>query len=343
MYEALEPEQPLCLYSHNDLEFPENLEYLSLLQEKGFMIKTGHPFLEYFELMDRGISFLTLINAWCVPLLVGTTFLDWLKDIGASCPQEGVMFRGITGGEYSHAFHCYLELNKNLDIPTFYPMLNYSKEDIFDLLNKRYGIPLNPIYRHMDRTYCLCCYTSDKKRQSYCKLHYPELYDKYYRQIEEMIFKSGLINKVHQEERFKTKEEKLQRHGFAHWHRIKAQNVVGAIKYSLPYGGLCYSIRNMDWINTKHLEPVKGRWTQKDNEIRFWNVPENVADSLIKRMLNCLDCGFCIVECFKARGYDRENKSLTISNCIQCGNCFTLKHCMGWKHRFWRRIIVNGG
>ena len=252
MYEALEPDLPICLYSHNELEFPENIEYLSVLRNKGFSIEVGHPFLEYFDLMDRGIGFLTLIEAWCIPLLVGTCFFQWLKDKGASCPQEGVMFRGITGGEFSHAFHSYLELNKNLDIPSFYPMLNYSKAEIFELIEKRYGIPLNPIYRHMDRTYCMCCYTSDEKRQAYLQQHYPAFYEKYYKQIEEMLYGSGLIDKVHQKEEFKEKEEKLYRHGFSHWRGIKAQNIVGAIKYRLPSGGLCYSIRNKEWINTKH-------------------------------------------------------------------------------------------
>jgi len=27
--------------------------------------------------------------------------------------------------------------------------------------------------------------------------------------------------------------------------------------------------------------------------------PERVADLLIKKMINCLDCGFCVVECFR--------------------------------------------
>jgi len=157
-----------------------------------------------------------------------------------------------------------------------------------------------------------------------------------------MIFGSGLIDKIHQDEKYKTKEEKLYRHGYAHWHRIKTQNVIGAIRYRLPSGGLCYSIRNEDWINIKHLAPVSGKWIRKSNEIRFWNISERVADTLIKRMINCLDCGFCVVECFKVRGYDRANKSLSINNCTQCGKCLSLKHCMGWKHRFWRRIIVDG-
>lgn len=154
IYEALEPGPPICLYSHHNLEFPVNLEYLSLLQEKGFAVETGRPFLEYFDLMERGISFLTLVESWCIPLLVGTTFLDWLQRMGASGPREGVMFRGISGGEYSHSFHHYLEFNKTLNMPCFNPMLEFTTEEIVELVKKRYGLPLNPIYQYMDRTYC---------------------------------------------------------------------------------------------------------------------------------------------------------------------------------------------
>jgi len=69
--------------------------------------------------------------------------------------------------------------------------------------------------------------------------------------------------------------------------------------------------------------------------------PAQFADSLVKRMVNCLDCGFCVVECFSCRRFDRETKTLKINGCIACGKCLRLKFCMGWRHRFWRRIIVN--
>ena len=72
-----------------------------------------------------------------------------------------------------------------------------------------------------------------------------------------------------------------------------------------------------------------------------WGVRERLADVLIKRMINCLDCGFCMVECFPCRRFDRANKSLQIEDCIQCSKCMRLGFCMGWRHRFWRRIIVE--
>ena len=152
IYEALEPERPVCLYAHHDLEFPGNLEYLELLKEKRFNVRIVKPFLEYFELMERGIGFLTLVEPWCIPLLIGTAFFEWILAQGAHSPLEAVMFRGISGSEQGHRFHGGLELNVVLNIPTFYPMLGFSKEDILELLRTRYGIPLNPIYEHMDRT-----------------------------------------------------------------------------------------------------------------------------------------------------------------------------------------------
>jgi 3'-phosphoadenosine 5'-phosphosulfate sulfotransferase (PAPS reductase)/FAD synthetase len=341
MYEALEPEQPVCLYSHHDLEFPSNLDYLATLKERGFRVHTARPFLEYFELMDRGIGFLTLVEAWCIPLLIGTTFLEWLQGQGAKSPREGVMFRGISGSEAGHKFHGGLELNKAMNLPAFYPMLGFTKEEILELLRDRYGLPLNPIYEHMDRTYCLCCYSSDLRKQEYCKRRYPQEYSKYYRQIGELIFDSGLIDRLNQKDKFKTREEKLYRHGFAHWHRLRAQNIVGAIKQHRPAGSIAYQVKEDGWIDTKHLVPVHGRWTRKGDEIRFWDVPERIADTLVKRMINCLDCGFCILECFPCKRFDRDKKKLTIEGCVRCGICLSLDNCMGWRHRFWRRVIVE--
>jgi 3'-phosphoadenosine 5'-phosphosulfate sulfotransferase (PAPS reductase)/FAD synthetase len=341
LYEAVEPEKPVCIYAHHDLEYPGNLDYLQTLKERGFKVVVAKPFLEYFDLMDRGISFLTLTGAWCIPLLVGTTFLEWLQQAGARSPGEGVMFRGISRSEYSHKWHSTLELYRTLNIPCFNPMLEFTKEDIIELLRSRYGLQLNPIYEYMNRTYCICCYTSDERRQAYSQKHFPEECQKYYGQIEEMLFGTGLVNKVQQDDKYKTREEKIFRHGFIHWHRLKEQNVVGAVKRQLPSGSLVYRIKDAEWIDTKHLAPVAGKWIRRSNEIRFWDVPERTTDILIKRMINCLNCGFCIVQCFRCRIFDRSTKSLIIEKCIQCGRCLNLKFCMGWQHRFWRRVIVE--
>ena len=97
IYEAIAPERLPCLYVHHNLEFPGNLDYLAELKDRGFAVEVVSPFLEYFELTDRGIGFLTLVDAWCVPMLVGMGLLDWLKCKGARGPREGIMFRGMSG------------------------------------------------------------------------------------------------------------------------------------------------------------------------------------------------------------------------------------------------------
>lgn len=94
-----------------------------------------------------------------------------------------------------------------------------------------------------------------------------------------------------------------------------------------------------DHVRTHLLRPVEGKWARVGNEIRFWDLPETITDGLIKRMINCLDCGFCTVECFPCRQFDRRGKTLRIEGCTHCGRCLSLKFCMGWRHRFWRRVI----
>jgi hypothetical protein len=48
-----------------------------------------------------------------------------------------------------------------------------------------------------------------------------------------------------------------------------------------------------------------------------------------------------MVECFPCRRFDRRAKALRIDGCVHCGKCLRLNFCMGWRHRFWRRIIVE--
>ena len=341
LYEAVEPEKPVCLYSHHNLEFPVNLRYLEELRGRGFRVEIVKPFLEYFELMDRGIGFLTLKDPWCVPMLVGTGFLEWLQRKGLRGPRQAVMFRGMSASEFSHKWHSRLELYGPLNLPTVNPLLGFTRDEILSLIRDRYGLPLNPVYRHMTRTYCICCYTSDSRRQAYSKMHCPEVYRRYYGQIEAMLFDSGLIERIQVEERYKTREEKLERHGFAHWNRIPEQNRVGAVRRRMPGGVISYRIREPKWINTKHLQPVRGRWLLRGTELRFWDTKEKTADALVRRMINCLDCGFCVIECFPCRRFDRETRTLRMDGCTGCGKCLRLKFCMGWRHRFWRRVIVE--
>jgi len=175
IYEAIAPDKLPCLYVHHNFEFPENLDYLAELKDRGFAVEVLNPFLEYFELTDRGIGFLTLTDPWCVPMLVGTGLLDWLQRKGARGPREGIMFRGMSGSEYSQKFHTGVELYSRLDLPCFNPLLEFTKEEIIEIIKDRYGLPLNPIYKHMERTYCICCYTSDKRRQTYSGHRYPQV------------------------------------------------------------------------------------------------------------------------------------------------------------------------
>ena len=146
-----------------------------------------------------------------------------------------------------------------------------------------------------------------------------------------MLFDSGLVDQVEHNEALKTKQEKLDRHGFVHWRRQKAQEKVGALKTRVESGVLSYRIREANWIDEKHLEPLKGRWFRNKDEIRFFGIEETIADSVIKRMINCLDCGFCAVQCFRCRVFNRAEKRLTVRGCTQCGGCLNLNHCMGWR------------
>ena len=192
LYEAVAPERPICVYSHHNIEFESNLSYLEELKGH-FVIETVEPFLGYFELMDRGIGFLTLKDPWCVPMLVGTGLLERLQRSGARSPAECVMFRGMSGAEYSHKWHARFERYGRLNLPTVNPILHFCKEEILTVLRERYGLPLNPIYEHMDRTYCICCYTSDERRQRYSECLHPEVCQRYYGKIEELLFGSGLV------------------------------------------------------------------------------------------------------------------------------------------------------
>ena len=53
------------------------------MKESGFAVEVVRPFLQYFELLERGIGFLTLKDAWCRPMLIGTGLIEWLQKKGA--------------------------------------------------------------------------------------------------------------------------------------------------------------------------------------------------------------------------------------------------------------------
>jgi len=343
LYEAVGHERPPCLYVHHELQFPVDSQYLNALKTHGFNIQVLRPFLNYFELTERGMGFATKTEPWCIPMLIGTAFLEWLRLSGAPSPRSGVMFRGISGSEWSRKYHAPLEVYRRLDLPTVNPMLRFTSGEVLTVLRERYALPLNPLYENVSRTYCICCYAPDRQRQEYAQRRFPDVHSRFYAHIEECLFDSGLIDMGHVPERYRTKQEQLDRHGFMHWRRSPQQDAVGAVKRRLRGGALSYAVREPHWIDTKHLLPVAGRWSRIGNEIRFWDVPERQADAIMKRMMNCLDCGFCTVQCFACRRFDRGTRQLRIEGCVQCGKCLNLAYCMGWKHRFWRRVIAEAG
>ena len=342
IYEAIDEDPPPCLYVHHDMVLPIHLEYMFDLKRKSDLkIDILHPNLNYFDLIDRGIGFLTLQGSWCKQLLIGTGFLAWLQRKGIKSTKSVVMFRGISGSEYSKKWHSPFEIYTHLNMPCFNPLLNFKTEEIVELITNRYGVPLSPIYKLMERTYCICCYTGDSRSHNYFFQKYSMTIEKIQSQIKELLFDSNIIHKAKLYPEHKTIEEKFLRHGYNNWRRIKEQNVIGAVKIRKPSGLVIYKVKNPDWIDTQHLSAVVGKWLVKGDEVRFWDCDEKVTDILIKRMINCLNCGFCAVECLGHRRFDRTQKKLVVENCVQCGNCVRLNYCMGWQHRFWRRVIVK--
>lgn len=341
LYEAVEEESPPCLHVKHDFQLPTDSWYLDMLRERGFDIQVLHPFLEYFELIDRGIGFPTKTEPWCIPMLIGSAFLEWLRLRGAPGPRAGVMFRGVSGSEWSRKYHAPLEVYQRLDLPTVNPILLFETDEIITVLRQRYGLPLNPLYDKVSRTYCICCYAPDRQRQAYAEAQFPSVHSQFYGHIEQCLFGSDLIEPSRVPKRYRTRQEQLGEHGFMHWRRSPRQDAVGAVKRRLRGDALSYTVREPRWIDAKHFRPVAGRWARVGNDIRFWDTPERQADAIMKRMLNCLDCGFCMVQCFSCRQFDRDAGELRIEGCLQCGKCLNLRYCMGWKHRFWRRVIVE--
>jgi 3'-phosphoadenosine 5'-phosphosulfate sulfotransferase (PAPS reductase)/FAD synthetase/ferredoxin len=380
LYEAVEHERPPCLYVQHEVQFPVDSQYLDALKTHGFDIQVLRPFLNYFQLTERGIGFVSKTEPWCIPMLIGTALVEWLRLRDARSPRSGVMFRGISGSEWSRKYHAKLEIYRRLNLPTVNPMLRFTTDQVLTVLRQRYALPLNPLYDNVSRTYCICCYAPDRQRQAYAQRRFPDVHSRFYGHIEECLLDSGLIETDHVPERYRTKQEQLHKHGFMHWRRSHQQDAVGAVKRRLHCGALSYAVREhstclhrlayaltlgrlpplpgswplaamlderfsvqrgTSWIDSKHLLPVAGKWSRSANEIRFWDVPERQADAIMKRMMNCLDCGFCTVQCFACRRFDRNARRLRIEGCVQCGRCLNLAYCMGWKHRFWRRVIVE--
>jgi 3'-phosphoadenosine 5'-phosphosulfate sulfotransferase (PAPS reductase)/FAD synthetase len=340
--EALESQSMPILYSSHDFEFPGHLEYINSLSSYGIITTIVHPFLNYFELVERGIGFNTLHDAWCVPYLVGSAFHAWAQEQKFSHSRQLVMFRGMTGSEHHHYMHRPFEIYGKLGLPTINPMLDFTKSEILQIINQRYGLPLNPIYQYMDRTYCICCYTQDAKRQAYSIERYPELCKNFYDHVERLLFSSGLIEKAKIAIMYKTREEKIGRHGFVHWQRMELQNIPTVLKKKYNENSVGYFFRDADLIDPKHLIPLNVKKVIGSNSIFFPKVDIRKSDVVIKRMINCLDCGFCVSQCYKARRFDANSRAIAIEECNRCGRCISLTYCMGWKHRFWRRTIVEG-
>jgi len=77
-------------------------------------------------------------------------------------------------------------------------------------------------------------------------------------------------------------------------------------------------------------------------------IPDHTRDAAnalaaeVEKKLAEANCGFCVIERFTCRIFDRSGKTLRIEGCHQCGRRLNLMRCIGRRHRFWRRVIVEG-
>jgi len=207
-------------------------------------------------------------------------------------------------------------------LPTFNPVLSFTTEEIVEVIRGRYGLPLNLSTNTWAAPTASAATLRCTAAGNIAVGTSPEVCTRYYGRSSTCCSTAVFLTRPSPAEH-RTKEEKLGRHGFVHWNRIKAQDVVGAVKRRNRSGSLAYRVREAGWINAKHLEPVRGRWSIKGTEIRFWGLDEGKADTLIKRMINCLNCGFCVVECFRCRHFDRRARpceSTAVCNAVvACG------------------------
>jgi len=334
-------------FNNTGIEFPETVEYVMKLREKYKNLN--------FIIADAGDAFWRAINIfsppgmdyrWCCKVTkLGPITLAIRKHF----PNGVLMFVGQRKFE---SFKRYKQgrVWKNKWVPNEIgaaPIFHWTALEVWLYIFSR-GLEYNPLYeKGIDRIGCFLCPSQSLAEIQRLKEEKPELWEKWYRELEKWRKRLGL-------------PREWIEYGFWRWRRVGRREKVLAkelgveipeerswevIKFDIKEEEGKYIVRPSTKLNLtriREVAPILGNVEEGDNYLKagenIFDKDKNVIISpsleeayssvlLLKRAYECVGCGVCITSCpEEAIELDEKRKKIVVSleKCTHCRECMNV-------------------
>jgi len=321
-----------AVFADTTIEFKETVEYIKFVRDfLGIEIDIVKAPKSFFE-VAKYIGFPSRRRRWCCDVFKFGPL--------AKYAAENDVHAFVTGLRKYESYQRsrYNKIDKNPLVPAIQlnPILRWSENDVWEYI-KKYELPINPLYKYLNRIGCWCCPFKTKEEFQKIKRYFPQLY-------------KNLINEVSTyAERLSIKDKRkfVDDFGWTMWASPVKQSYGGFLTHcseGKPMRHLVFLENKMGKAVAKLLPILTDKYEVHDDGKIICvstDVSHKKLNILVEKAINCVGCGACTATCknnalYVENGY-LEVKIDKCTHCLACLNTNLLKGACVFRNYSSRR------
>ncbi len=313
-----------AVFCDTTIEFDETVSYVrELASFYGMTIDVVRAPRSFFEVCGD-IGFPSRRMRWCCDVFKFAPL--------AKYAHENRITHYITGlrRDESRRRTLYQTTDRNPLVPVTQvnPLLDWSEKDVWKYI-RVYGLPVNPLYKKLNRVGCWCCVYKTEEDWARTRAQFPHLMAKLTKGLTEWAEKSGIPDRetyVHGRG-WTTYVSPLAKISSGTSRRLCGDRA-GEIDLMLSFG----SDRQVE--NVLCLLPVLTddyRRVGRSLRVTIHETQKDRLRTLVEKSVNCIGCGSCSSTCSRAALYVNGHRTIEVDKgrCTHCETCVSSRLIKG--------------
>ena len=325
-----------AVFADTTIEFKETVEYVKTMGNFfGIKIDIVKAPKDFFE-VARKIGFPSRRRRWCCDVFKFGPL--------AKYAAENDVHAFVTGLRKDESYQRtkYTRIDKNPIVPVtqLNPILEWSEKEVWSYI-KKYELPVNPLYKYLDRIGCWCCPFKTRDEFEKIKHHFPQLYAKF---RNELLAYAEILG-------IKDKRKFVDEFGWTMWASPVNRSYGGfstPCSEGKPMRHLVFLENKMGEAVTKLLPILTDKFEVHDGGNIICvptDIPYTKLNILVEKAINCVGCGACTATC-KNNALCVENGYLEVrtdkcTHCLACLNTNLLKGACVFRNYSITRISLT--
>lgn len=327
------------VFSNTTIEFPGNLEFIKSIEDfYGIHIDIVKSPTNFFDAVEK-VGFPSRRLRWCCDVFKFGPLTRYAVTNNLDCYITGLRH------EESNNRANYFDIDKNKMVPTIQlnPLLDWDEETIWSYIRK-YKLPINPLYKYLNRIGCWCCPYKTKEEWKITETHFPELMNKLEVHLNNFAEKIGI----------KDKHKFIKERKWTGWATPQSKVIVGTNSLCSPNNP---NINNVVFFGkseeqiikiSKLLKILTNDFYSTGKALRISVIIEKKKrlNTLIEKSINCIGCGACFGTCIAGALFIENNTiSMDENLCTHCERCLHTQilkgACVVRNYAPKRRVITS--